>query len=368
MTIGVPREIKADEYRVSLLPVGAEILTRGGHTVLVQETAGLASGFPDDAYVAAGASIVATAEEIWSRADLIVKVKEPQAQEWPLMRPGQIVFTYFHFAADAKLTRACLDRRITAVAYETITDREGRLPLLAPMSEIAGKMSAQQAAKYLEKPMSGAGILLGGVPGVAPATALVLGGGIVGANAAKVLAGLGANVIILDINLDRLRYLAEIMPANVQTVYSDPHTVQRYLPQASAVIGAVLIPGARAPRLVRREQLRLMRPGSVIVDVAIDQGGCVETSRPTTHHEPTYKVDGVVHYCVTNIPGAVCQTSSVALCNATFPYLTRIAEAGLREAAAHDVGIQTGINTLDGALTNRAVAEALGIQYTPLTH
>src|SRR5215210_4130655 len=315
MRVGVPKEVKADEYRVGMMPVGADQLVRAGHSVVVETQAGVASGFPDEDYVRAGAAIARSADEVFGGAEMIVKVKEPQPAEIARFRPGQVVFTYFHLAADAALTQACLKSGIVAIAYETIKDRKGTLPLLTPMSEIAGKMSIQEGAKYLEKPMMGRGILLGGVPGVEPAHVVVLGGGIVGTNAAKVAAGLGANVIIMDINLDRLRYLDDVMPANVTTIYSDPLTIKQYLRDADLVIGAVLIPGAKAPRLVSKRDLTDMKNGSVIVDVAIDQGGCIETSKPTTHQNPTYVVEGVVHYCVTNMPGAVGRTSTIALCN-----------------------------------------------------
>ena len=318
--VGVPKETKRDEYRVAILPVGVEELVRAGHTVLVQEGAGLGSGLTDQAYERHGAKMVASAEEVFGAADLVLKVKEPLAEEWPLLRPGQTVFTYFHFAADRGLTEAVLASGCTAVAYETLRDDQGRLPLLMPMSEVAGRMSIQEGAKYLERPQMGRGILLGGVPGVAPAHITILGGGIVGANAAKVAAGFGADVCLLDINMDRLRYLDDVMPPNVDALYSDRHTVREQLRLADLVIGAVLIPGAKAPRLIEREDLQHMKPGSVMIDVAIDQGGCVETSRPTTHSEPTYIVDEVVHYCVTNMPGAVGRTSTYALCNVTLPW------------------------------------------------
>lgn len=365
MTIGVPREVKTDEYRIGLLPVGAQLFARAGHRVIIETQAGTGSGFSDDDYASAGAVMVPSAADVWALADMIIKVKEPQASERPLMRRGQIVFTYFHFAADAVLTRECLDAGIVAIAYETIRDREGRLPLLTPMSEIAGKMSVQEGAKYLERPMSGRGVLLGGVPGVAPAHVLILGGGIVGTSAAKIAAGFGATVVIMDINLERLRYLDDIMPANVQTIYSDPFAIAQQLRLADLVIGAVLIPGARAPHLITREHLKEMKPGSVIVDVAIDQGGCVETSRPTTHQRPTYLVDGIVHYCVANIPGAVARTSTQALCNATLPYALRIAAGGYLAAAAADPGLAAGINMIEGALTNQAVADSTGLPYSP---
>jgi alanine dehydrogenase len=365
MIVGVPREIKADEYRVAMLPVGVEELTQLGHTVLIESGAGLGSGIADARYAAAGASIEGRAADLWSRSDLIVKVKEPQEAEWPHLRRGQVVFTYFHFAADEALTRALLDCGITAIAYETLRDARGNLPLLTPMSEVAGRMSIQEGAKYLERPQEGRGILLAGVPGVAPAEVAILGGGVVGANAAKVAAGLGANVYILDINLDRLRYLDDIMPPNVTTLYSDRHTILETIERADLVVGAVLITGARAPRLLRREDLARMKPGSVIVDVAIDQGGCVETSRPTTHREPTYLVDGVVHYCVTNMPGAVGRTSTYALCNVTLPYVLQVARHGWRKVAASDPGVAQGINLDRGQVTNQAVAATFGLPYTP---
>jgi alanine dehydrogenase len=358
MKVGVPKEIKADEYRVGMMPVGAETLTKAGHQVFVETQAGVASGFTDDMYKSAGATILSKLEDVFAQAEMIVKVKEPQPREISLFRPGQIVFTYFHFAASSELTQACLESGIIAIAYETIKDKKGTLPLLTPMSEIAGKMSIQEGAKYLEKPMMGRGILLGGVPGVAPANVVILGAGVVGTNAAKVAAGLGANVALMDINLERLRYLDDVMPENVHTIYSDPHTVREHLRAADLVIGAVLIPGAKAPRLVTRQDLIDMKNGSVIVDVAIDQGGCVETARATTHQQPTYVVEGVVHYCVTNMPGAVGRTSTIALCNATLPYAVRIASNGYEKAAAEDPGIAEGVNLVNGKVTNRAVAES----------
>jgi alanine dehydrogenase len=367
MIVGVPKEIKADEYRVAMLPVGAEELTGLGHTVLVETGAGLGSGIADAEYAAAGATIVSRAAEIWARADLVVKVKEPQSSEWLHLRRGQTVFTYFHFAADEALTRAILDSGITAIAYETLRDAKGNLPLLTPMSEVAGRMSIQEGAKYLERPQEGRGILLSGVPGVAPAEVAILGGGIVGSNAAKVAAGLGATVRILDVNLDRLRYLDDIMPPNVTTLYSDRHTILETIERADLVIGAVLITGARAPRLVRRADLARMKNGAVIVDVAIDQGGCVETSRPTTHGQPTYVIDGVVHYCVTNMPGAVGRTSTYALCNVTLSYVLQIARHGWRQVAAASPGVAEGVNIAQGRVTNQAVAATFGLPYTPLS-
>jgi alanine dehydrogenase len=366
MIVGVPREIKSDEYRVAMLPVGAEELTGAGHQVLFEVGAGQGSGILDAQYAEAGATIVDGAAEIWSRAELVVKVKEPQPSEWPMLRPGQVVFTYFHFAADEKLTRAIMGSGITAIAYETLRDAKGSLPLLTPMSEVAGRMSIQEGAKFLERPQEGRGILLSGVPGVAPAEVAILGGGVVGSNAAKVAAGLGANVRILDVNLDRLRYLDDIMPPNVTTLYSDRHTILESIERADLVIGAVLITGARAPRLVRGEDLARMKTGAVIVDVAIDQGGCIETSRPTTHLQPTYVVDGVVHYCVTNMPGAVGRTSTYALCNVTLPYVLQLARSGWKAIASADHGVAEGVNIDRGRVTNRAVAATFGLPYSPL--
>ena len=363
MRIGVPKEVKADEYRVAMMPVGADVLVRAGHEVFIETNAGIGSGFADEDYAKVGAKIVLSHEQVFASSDMIVKVKEPQPQEIGLFHAGQVVFTYFHFAASRELTEACRKSGITAIAYETIKDRAGRLPLLTPMSEIAGKMSIQEGAKYLEKPMMGRGILLGGVPGVPPANVVVLGAGIVGTNAAKVAAGLGANVVLMDVNLERLRYLDDVMPANVSTIFSDPHTVRDHLRQADLVVGAVLIPGATAPRLVTRKDLVEMKNGSVIVDVAIDQGGCVETARPTTHKEPTYVVEGVVHYCVTNMPGAVGRTSTIALCNATLPYAVKIANKGFQKAADEDAGFAEGINLVNGKVANAAVAESLGMKH-----
>jgi alanine dehydrogenase len=359
MIIGVPREVKSDEYRVGMIPAGVDILTRAGHTLLIEKSAGLGSGITDDEFLAAGAKILPTAAEIWSAADMVQKVKEPQPAEFPLMRPGQLVFTYFHFAADKALVAGCRDRQITAIAYETIHDKAGRLPCLTPMSEVAGKMSIQEGAKYLERPQMGRGILLGGVPGVAPANVVVLGAGVVGSSAAKVAAGLGANVVIMDINVDRLRYLDDVMPANVTTIYSDPHTIRQYLRDADLVVGAVLIPGARAPRLVTKSDLVAMKNGSVIIDVAIDQGGCIETSRPTTHKDPTYVVEGVVHYCVTNMPGAVGRTSTFALANATISYSAAIANKGWDHAAQDDPGLAEGLNMQAGEIVHPGVKAAM---------
>jgi alanine dehydrogenase len=366
MIVGVPREIKSDEYRVALLPVGAEELRRAGHRVLIQSGAGQGSGITDDRYEASGAEIVADPAAIWKQADMVIKVKEPLPDEWPLMRDGQVVFTYFHFAADERLTRAVMTSGITAVAYETIKDAKGALPLLTPMSEVAGRMSIQEGAKYLERPQQGRGILLAGVPGVAPANVVVLGGGVVGANAAKVAAGLGANVLILDINLDRLRYLDDVMPPNVTTIFSDRHAILDAISRADLVIGAVLIPGARTPMLIRREDLGRMPTRAVIIDVAIDQGGCIETSRPTTHANPTYIVDDILHYCVTNMPGAVGRTSTHALTNVTLPYALQLANKGLERACRENPGLAAGVNIRQGRVTNAAVAETFGLELTPV--
>ena len=367
MIVGVPRETKRDEYRVALLPVGAEELARAGHTVLVERSAGSGSGLPDEAYTAAGATLVDGPAEVFGKADLVVKVKEPQPQELSLIRRGQTLFTYFHFAADRHLTEGFMATGATAVAYETLRDDRGRLPLLIPMSEVAGRMSIQEGAKFLERPQMGRGILLGGVPGVAPANVLVLGAGTVGANAAKVAAGFGANIALLDTSLERLRYLDDVTPPNIDCLYSDRHTIRERLGWADLVIGSVLIPGARAPHLVERDDLKLMKPGSVIIDVAIDQGGCVATSRPTTHADPTYVVDDVVHYCVTNMPGAVGRTSTYALCNATLPYVIDLADRGVAAAARASAAIRSAVNVYEGRLVQPAVAAAFGLPCEPFT-
>ena len=367
MIVGVPRETKRDEYRVALLPVGAEELVRAGHTVLIEQGAGAGSGLPDEAYAAAGATLVDGPADVFGKADLVVKVKEPQPQELSLIRRGQTLFTYFHFAADRHLTEGFMATGATAVAYETLRDDRGRLPLLIPMSEVAGRMSIQEGAKFLERPQMGRGILLGGVPGVAPANVLVLGAGTVGANAAKVAAGFGANIALLDTSLERLRYLDDVTAPNIDCLYSDRHTIRERLGWADLVIGSVLIPGARAPHLVEREDLKLMKPGSVIIDVAIDQGGCVATSRPTTHADPTYVVDDVVHYCVTNMPGAVGRTSTYALCNATLPYVIDLADRGVAAAAHESAAIRSAVNVYNGRLVQPAVAAAFGLPCEPFT-
>lgn len=361
MIIGIPKEIKNNENRVALTPAGAKELINKGHTVYVQHTAGENSGFPDDAYQAAGAEILPTIADIYRIAEMIVKVKEPIASEYPLVRKGQLVFTYFHFASEEKLTLAMMESGAICLAYETVENSDHTLPLLIPMSEVAGRMSIQEGARFLEKPQGGKGILLGGVPGVKPARVLVLGGGVVGYNAALMAAGLGAEVTIADISLPRLRYLSEIMPANVKTLYSSTYNIETELPTTDLVVGAVLIPGAKAPHLVTRDMLKLMKRGSVLTDVAIDQGGCFETSHPTTHAEPVYEVEGVIHYCVANIPGAVPGTSTLALTNATLPYVLKLADNGWEKACEKDHSLKLGLNIVDGKIVYPAVAEAFGL-------
>lgn len=361
MIIGIPKEIKNNENRVGATPAGVKELVAHGHRVLVQHTAGIGSGFADDDYVAAGATITPTIEEVYAAAEMIIKVKEPIEPEYTLIRPGQLVFTYFHFACDAPLTHAMVASGATCIAYETVRDAAGTLPLLTPMSEVAGRMSVQEGARFLEKPQGGKGMLLGGVPGVKPARVLILGAGVVGRNAALMAAGLGADVTISDISLPVLRHVAEIMPANVKTMFSSRHNIELELPHTDLVIGSVLIPGALAPKLITADMLRLMRPGSVLVDVAIDQGGCFATSHPTTHSDPVYVVDGIVHYCVANIPGAVPCTSTLALTNATMPYALRLADMGWQAACAADAGLAAGVNITDGRIVCPGVAEAMGM-------
>lgn len=364
MIVGVPHEIKQDEYRVAMIPVGVEELTRRGHRVLVERGAGLGSGIADELYEENGAELIDAAGDLFEQAELIVKVKEPQRSEWEQLKPHQMLFTYFHFAADEVLTRGMMDSGATAVAYETLRGHSGDLPLLTPMSEVAGRMSIQEGARFLERPKQGRGILLGGVPGVAPARIVIVGGGVVGKNAAQIAAGFQADVALLDTNVERLRYLEDIMPANVNTLYSDRHSLRDQLQLADLVIGAVLIPGARAPNLIHREDLKIMQPGAVIIDVCIDQGGCTETSRPTTHSEPTYIVDDILHYCVTNMPGAVGRTSTYALCNVTFPYVLKIAENGLSGACGQDAGLIEAVNIHGGKCTYQPVADTFGIDVT----
>ena len=367
MIVGVPKEIKNNENRVGATPAGVKELVKNGHTVYVQHTAGEGSGFSDDEYVAAGASILPTIEDVYAKAEMIIKVKEPIAPEYPLIRENQVVFTYFHFACDLALTEAMMKAKAVCIAYETVQLPDRSLPLLIPMSEVAGRMSIQEGARFLEKPQGGRGVLLGGVPGVKPAKVLILGGGVVGRNAALMAAGLGADVTITDISLPTLRHLAEVMPKNVKTLYSSAHNIELELPTADLVVGSVLIPGAKAPHLVTRQMLGLMRPGTVMVDVAIDQGGCFETSHPTTHAEPTYMVDGILHYAVANIPGAVPFTSTMALTNATLPYAVALANKGWRQACKDDAALAKGVNMVDGKITFKGVAEAFDLPYTELT-
>ncbi len=366
MKIGIPKEIKNNENRVGMTPSGVHELVRHGHTVYVQHTAGEGSGFSDEEYTQAGATILPTIEDVYATAEMIIKVKEPIAPEYPLVRKGQLLFTYFHFASDRALTEAMLASGATCIAYETVVGPQGGLPLLIPMSEVAGRMSVQQGARFLEKPQGGRGMLMGGVPGVKPAKVLVIGAGVVGRNAALVAAGMGADVTITDISLPTLRHVAETMPSNVKTLYSSRHNIEAELPSTDVVIGSVLIPGAKAPKLVTADMVRLLRKGSVMVDVAIDQGGCFETSHATTHSEPTYVVDGVVHYAVANIPGAVPYTSTLALTNATLPYALRLADKGWRQACKDDKGLAEGVNMVDGTITFKAVAQAWDMPYSPL--
>lgn len=358
MIIGCPKEIKNNENRVALTPAGAMSLVRRGHTVYVQSTAGLGSGYTDDDYREAGAHLLDTIEEVYAIAETIVKVKEPIEPEYKLVRENQLLFTYFHFASSRPLTEAMIASKSICLAYETVEGRNGGLPLLVPMSEVAGRMAVQQGANYLEKPKGGIGILLGGVPGVKPAKVVVLGGGVVGIQAAKMAAGLGAQVILMDVNLDRLRYLADVLPANVRTVYSNEYNIRKELSTVDLVVGAVLIPGAKAPHLITRDMLREMRDGSVVVDVAVDQGGCIETCKPTTHENPTFVVDGVLHYCVANMPGAVPYTSTLALTNATLPYLIELADKGWEKATADNPGLAKGLNVVKGDIVYAPVAEA----------
>src|SRR5438128_5866856 len=364
MIVGVPREIKTAEHRVALVPAGVESLVGDGHSVLVEEGAGIGSGFADEAYRVAGGTLVPRAADVWAKAEMVVKVKEPIEPEWPCMRKGQVVFTYFHFAASEPLTQAVINSGIVAIAYETVQLPSGDLPLLTPMSEVAGRMAVQEGAKYLEKVYGGSGILLGGVPGVLPAEVVIIGGGVVGANAARMAAGLAAHVTLLDLSLDRLRYLSDVLPPNVDLLYSNRHNLLEQLRKADLVIGAVLLPGAKAPKLVRREDLKLMKPGSVIVDVAVDQGGCIETSKPTTHESPVYVVDGIIHYAVANMPGGVPRTSTLGLTNGTFPYAERLPLSGRKQACKNHPTIFLGLNVVAGKVVYPAVAEAFGLPST----
>jgi alanine dehydrogenase len=364
--VGILKEIKVMEKRVCMVPSGVATMIANGHEVIVETGAGAGAGFPDAEYVAAGAAIVDTPAEVYASCDMVMHVKEPQPSEYDLIREGQIVFTYLHLAADEPQTKALMKAKSVNIAYETIEKEDGSLPLLVPMSEVAGRMAAQEGAKYLEMPQGGRGVLLGGVKGVAPATVVVIGGGVVGINAAKMACGLGAQVYILDTNLERLAYLDDVMPANCFPVMSNPAILKEYVTMADVVIGAVLIPGAKAPKLVTKDMLKDMKDGSVIVDVAIDQGGCLETSKATTHADPTYVIEGVVHYCVANMPGAVARTSTAALTNATLPYAVEIANKGWKKAMQENNEIKLGANVIDGAITYKAVAEAFGLDYSPV--
>ena len=363
MIIGVPKEIKNNENRVGLTPAGVAEFKKNGHQVYIQATAGSGSGFEDDEYIAAGASILSTIEAIYEIADMIIKVKEPIAVEYPLIKEDQLLFTYFHFASSEELTHAMIERKAVCLAYETVEKTDRSLPLLVPMSEVAGRMAIQEGAKYLEKPMGGRGILLGGVAGVKPANVLILGGGIVGTQAAKMAAGLGANVTIVDISLNRLRYLEDILPANVDTVMSNEYNIRELVKHSDLIVGAVLIPGAKAPHLVTREMLKLMKKGTVLVDVAVDQGGCIETCIATTHENPIYVIDGIVHYCVANMPGAVPYTSTLALTNATLPYAIQLANLGWQKACTENEDLRKGLNVVKGKVVYKAVADAFKFAY-----
>lgn len=365
MIIGVPKEIKNNENRVGATPAGVIELVRNGHTVYVQSSAGSGSGFADEEYTRAGATILPSIEEVYGIAEMIIKVKEPIESEYNLIKEDQLLFTYFHFASYEPLTHAMIARKAVCLAYETVEKADRSLPLLVPMSEVAGRMAIQEGAKYLEKPLKGRGILLGGVPGVRPAKVMILGGGVVGTNAAKIAAGMGADVTILDTNLQRLRYLDDIMPANVNTFMSNEYNIRELLPTHDLIVGAVLIPGAKAPHLITRDMLKEMRPGTVVVDVAVDQGGCIETCKPTTHENPTYIIDDVVHYCVANMPGAVPYTSTLALTNATLPYAIQIANKGWKKACADSVELLKGLNVVQGKVVYQGVAEAFGLEFVP---
>lgn len=364
MVIGVPKEIKNNENRVALTPAGTQELVKRGHGVFVQTTAGVGSGFTDEEYVKAGAKMIPDAAEVFHVAEMIMKVKEPVDTEYKLIKKDQLVFTYFHFASYEPLTKAMILSEAVCLAYETVERIDGSLPLLIPMSEVAGRMAIQEGAKYLEKPLKGRGILLGGVPGVKPAKVLILGGGVVGTNAAKIAAGMGADVTIMDLNINRLRYLDDVMPKNVHTVVSNEYTIRELIRECDLIIGGVLVPGAKAPKLITRDMLKTMRPGTVLVDVAVDQGGCIETCRPTTHEDPTFIIDDVVHYCVANMPGAVPYTSTLALTNATLPYAIRLANQGWKKASQESMELRNGLNVIQGEVVYKAVADSFGLPYS----
>lgn len=364
MIIGVPKEIKNNENRVALTPAGTKELVKRGHTVLIQQSAGAGSGFADEAYEKAGAKMIASAADVYAAAEMIMKVKEPIEQEYKLIKKDQLVFTYFHFASYEPLTKAMIESGAVCLAYETVEKSDNSLPLLIPMSEVAGRMAIQEGAKYLEKPLKGRGILLGGVPGVMPAKVLILGAGVVGTNSAKIAAGMGADVTILDINIPRLRYLDDVMPKNVRTLVSNEYTIRELIKDADLIVGGVLVPGAKAPKLITRDMLKEMHPGTVLVDVAVDQGGCIETCTPTTHENPTFIIDDVVHYCVANMPGAVPYTSTLALTNATLPYAIKLAKEGWKKACQDNEDLRLGLNVVKGEVVYKAVAEAFNLPYT----
>ncbi|MEM1407582.1 MAG: alanine dehydrogenase [Bacteroidota bacterium] len=366
MIVGVPKEIKNNENRVALTPAGAQELTKRGHTVYIQSTAGEGSGFTDGEYESAGAQLLPTIEATYEIAEMILKVKEPIEPEYKLIKKDQLVFTYFHFASYEPLTKAMMESGSVCLAYETVEKKDRSLPLLVPMSEVAGRMSIQEGAKYLEKPLQGRGILLGGVPGVRPAKVLILGGGVVGTNAAKMAAGMGADVTIMDLNLGRLRYLDDVMPANVNTFMSNEYNIRELIGSHDLIVGAVLIPGAKAPNLITRDMLKEMRPGTVLVDVAVDQGGCIETCKPTTHENPTFIIDDILHYCVANMPGAVPYTSTLALTNATLPYAIELANKGWKKACNDNEELKLGLNVINGEIVYKAVSEAFNLGYTPV--
>lgn len=364
MKIGIPKEIKNNENRVALTPAGTQELVKRGHAVFIQSSAGTGSGFNDDAYLKAGGQLVQDPIDVYQQAEMIIKVKEPIEPEYKLIRKDQLVFTYFHFASYEPLTRAMISSGAICLAYETVERLDGSLPLLIPMSEVAGRMAIQEGAKYLEKPLKGRGILLGGVPGVKPAKVLILGGGVVGTNAAKIAAGMGADVTIMDLNINRLRYLDDVMPKNVHTIVSNEYTIREMIKDTDLIIGGVLVPGAKAPKLITRDMLKEMRPGTVLVDVAVDQGGCIETCRPTTHEDPTYIIDDVVHYCVANMPGAVPYTSTLALTNATLPYAIRLASQGWKKACQESLELRNGLNVMQGEIVYKGVADSFNLPYT----
>ncbi len=368
MIIGVPREMKNHENRVGLTPAGTHELVKRGHQVLIETHSGAASGFRNDDYEDAGAEIISTEDEIWGRADMIIKVKEPEEHEYKMARKNQLIFSFFHFASNKKLTYAMMDSGAICLAYETVEATDKSLPILVPMSEVAGRMAIQQGARYLEKPVMGRGILLGGVPGVTPGKVLIIGAGVVGVQAAKMASGLGAHVTIIDTNIQRLRYVNDILPPHVVTMYSSEYNIRKLVANHDLIVGAVLIPGGKSPMVITRDMLKLMRPGTVLVDVSVDQGGCIETCKPTTHENPTYIVDGILHYCVTNMPGAVPYTSTIALTNSTFPYVLELADKGWKKACLDNYELLKGLNIIKGEVVYRGVAEAFDLHYKAVHH